>query len=474
MKGSDLTNADIYALHRSLCDSSFYYFLQTFWDVIIQEDPVWNWHIPYLCDELQRVGQRIIDRKPKEYDLIINVPPGSSKSTIATVAFPVWLWTKDPTLRVITGSYSGTLGMAHAMLSRDIIRSDRFRAMYPGIEMKVDKDNKSYYGNTEGGERVSTSVGGSITGIHAHCIIVDDPLNPTQASSEAERTTANYWMDTTLATRKVDKKITPTIVIMQRLHEKDVTGHWLSKKGKSVRHICLPGKLDDNVNPPELRERYVDGLLDPVRLDIDTLSELHSDLGDYAYAGQIQQRPAPSDGGYIKRDYFGYGERIPEDMIWNFTIDPAYTSKEENDPSALMAYAVDEFGNTVIRNVESVRLEFPELLKYIQKFVNDNGYTNKSRIYVEPKASGKSIVQTLKRETGLNVMESKPPDRDKVARVQDVLPAIEAGRVHLIRGRWNEAFINQCVMFPNASHDDEVDCLVMALQQKNVSSFFTM
>jgi predicted phage terminase large subunit-like protein len=118
-----------------------------------------------------------------------------------------------------------------------------------------------------------------------------------------------------------------------------------------------------------------------------------------------------------------------------------------------------------ITEVQEVRLEFPELVKHIKLFVNKNGYTSQSKIFVEPKASGKSIVQTLIRETGLNIKEDKPPTKDKVARVQDISATIETGRVSLLKGHWNENFLLQCQSFPAAKHDDMVDCLVMALNR---------
>jgi len=202
----------------------------------------------YLCNELQKVAQLVIDRKPKDYDVIINIPPGTSKSTIVTVMLPAWCWIKDPSIRSLTASYSSSLSTDHAVKSRDIIKSDKFTQYFPYIEIKKDQDNKTHYKNTEGGERYATSVTGSITGFHAHLLIVDDPLNPKEASSEVERERANNFMDVTLSTRKVSKSVTPTILVMQRLHEADCTGNWLDKKGKDLKHICLPGELSNDVS----------------------------------------------------------------------------------------------------------------------------------------------------------------------------------------------------------------------------------
>ena len=140
------------------------------------------------------------------------------------------------------------------------------------------------------------------------------------------------------------------------------------------------------------------------------------------------------------------------------------TASEKNDPSALLAYVFADNTWQII-SVQNVRLEFPDLVKHIVKFVEKNGYSSQSKIFVEPKASGKSIVQTLMRETGLNVREDKPPTKDKVARVQDISPTLETGRVTLLKGAWNEEFLMQCQQFPAARHDDMVDCLVMTVNQ---------
>ena len=165
----------------------------------------------------------------------------------------------------------------------------------------------------------------------------------------------------------------------------------------------------------------------------------------------------------IKKTWFKI-DNDKKDGVVNFIIDPAYTASEKNDPSALLAYVFAD--NTwQITEVQNVRLEFPDLIKHIIKFVEKNGYGSQSRIFVEPKASGKSIVQTLIRETSLNIREDKPPTKDKMARVQDISPTLETGRVSLLKGAWNDEFLMQCQQFPAARHDDMVDCLVMALNQ---------
>lgn len=292
----------------------------------------------------------------------------------------------------------------------------------------------------------------------------DDPLNPQQATSPVERATANEFLSTTLSSRKIDKEMTPMVLIMQRLHEDDPTGHLLGKQGKDIKHISLPAEDKDNVKPKELRERYVDGLLDPVRLNRAALNAALVDLGSYAYAGQFDQDPAPRDGGLIRKDWFAIIEWQPvfNNLVWKFVVDSAYTKDESNDPSAMLAYAQHN-GDYIIRAAEAVHLEFPELMRAIPTFAFQNGYTRRSIIEIEPKASGKSLVQTIRKETRLNVKEGVPPAKDKISRVNDTSPVMEAGRVKLIRGAWNEAYLQQLSTFPNAKFDDLVDVTTLMI-----------
>ena len=446
-----------------LCKRSFFRFVQEFWEVIIPETPVWNWHIGYLCDELQYLNSFVMKREPKPYDLVINIPPGSTKSTIATQMYNAWVWTIDPTQRFIASSYAHSLSLSHAIKTRDIVTSDKYIALFPEITLKEDQRGKSDFRNDKGGQRFTTSTGGTVTGMHAHQIIVDDPINPQQASSEAERISANSFVTSTLSSRKIDKAITPTILIMQRLHEEDPTGVMLAKaKTKRIKHICLPAEDRGNVRPEELAARYVNKLLDPVRLNRAVLDEASIDLGSYGYAGQYDQNPAPAEGGIFKKHWFPIIDWLPEysNIKWDFVADTAYTDDEKNDPSGYLAYAKHN-NDFLIRYAQTEYLEFPELCKALPTFVYANGYTRRSLVEVEPKASGKSLTQTLKRESKLNIKDGKAPAKDKVARANDSAPTIESGRVKLIRGPWNKEFLEQVCTFPNAAHNEYVDCLTM-------------
>jgi predicted phage terminase large subunit-like protein len=262
---------------------------------------------------------------------------------------------------------------------------------------------------------------------------------------------------------------------MQRLHDEDTTGHELKKKKKNIRHICLPGRLTDDVKPAELRERYVNGLLDPNRLSYDTLDKMLTELGSYGFAGQILQTPIKEGGNMVKKDWFGtysmskLKEEVAEEkrtLVWHTTMDGAYTEQEKNDPSALLCYA--EWKNSIyIRDVAAVRMEMPELIRFIPEFVKRNDYSPKlSKIYIEPKANGLSVAQVLKKETKLNVILDTPPKDDKVVRLQACIPFIESGRVFILKeAGFLVPFLNEVCLFPSADHDDQVDVLTMAVRR---------
>ena len=464
------------AAQKALCKKSFFYFLKTFWSVIVTEQPVFNWHMKYICDELQKEAYRIKDRLPATDEIIIiNVPPGSSKSTIVSQMFPVYCWVIDPSIKIMSGSNKSELAIRDSLASRDIIRDQKFKQMFPEIEIKADEDGKGKYKNTNNGQRMTTSVGSTPIGEHAHIIIWDDPLNPKEDPSESIIQSANESVKYSFNTRKLGKTAV-SILVMQRLNENDPAGFLLANKDLRIKHICLPATVSDQVKPAELKDEYVNGILDPVRLDHADLKQKRSGLGSYSFAGQYDQRPSPAGGGIIKKNWFrdfdlmnliNRAREKREQLVWNFTVDGAYTSDTSNDQSAILCYCIFE-NNMYIRDALAVWEELPDFKQTLYSFCNRNGYTSSSSIYVEPKASGLPLVQTLKRETSLNMIIDKAPTSDKVSRARSCAPYMESGRVYLLQnGSFVESFMHQLTTFPNGKLKDKVDCLVMAIQRVN-------
>ena len=465
LKGLNLTK-----IQSELYKKSFYDFsLDAFKTLHNGQELIPNWHIKLLCDRLQVEAERIVNGGERGKHLLINVPPRTLKSELVNVFFSVYCWILKDSIQFISSSYSASLSIVLSTQSRRLIESDWFIEHFPDIKLSKDENTKSRFTTTNGGLRYSTSTGGTVTGMGGDVIVIDDPQNPQLARSEVERENANRFFNETLRSRlnNPDKGI--FIVIMQRLHENDMTGMLLEKEPHNWEHICLPAEISDNVKPIELQELYVDGLLFPQRLSKSVLDGFRIGLGSYGYSGQYSQLPSPSEGGIFKGAWFNTIKELPnnlklDQLKWDFYLDTAYTNKQENDATAMLCAAF--YNNELyIREVRAVRMEFPELIKEIQNFTIVNGYSNRSRIYVEPKASGKSIVQMLKRSTGLNIMEDKPPTQDKISRASSISAFVESGRVSMLDGRYIDNFLNELKAFPNGSHDDMVDVLIMAIDR---------
>lgn len=265
-----------YSARAELCRRQLFRFVKEFWGEIIFDEPVWNWHVPYLCGVLEEATETVIKNEKKLYDLVINICPGTTKSTLVSIMLPCWLWTIRPDLVILLNTISKNNATKFAMKRRDILTSDKFKAMFPDIELRSDAQAMYAIKNTHGGEMTQYTTKGKITGDHGHIRIDDDPMSYVDAISEqeAERCIEGYKA---YSTRNKDASKTVYIQVMQRLSTRDTTQHVLNTLTK-IRHIVLPAMLNDKVNPPELAEKYTDGFLDPVRLNLEALSDMKKGL----------------------------------------------------------------------------------------------------------------------------------------------------------------------------------------------------
>jgi len=452
-------------LKGTLLKSSFYEFFLEFWEEVSPTPLSNNWHIKYLCDVFQRVGEAVINRKPTN-NLTVNIAPSSSKSTIISQLFPCWLWANDPSLSIISASYSMDLSLFHSQQSRDVINCAKYKRLFPHVVLKRDNDSKGQYSTTKKGMRLAVSVGSKSTGFHGDVLLLDDPQNVEMCLSDTKRKNSNEWITKTLSSRKRTENA-PMCLVSQRLHPKDATNYFLSKYPDS-KVISLPAyytaENQTPVFPVILKEKYKQsgGLLDAKRRPFKVLETKKREVGTNVFQTQYLQLPTNPAAAILKKKWFGYYDPLQVldgTQIFNYYLDTAYTDNKKNDPSAILS-GFKKNNNYYLTGCAVKWLEFPELVKFIKVWVDQNGYTRQSKIYVEPKASGKSIVQQLKNETGLNIKEDKAPKESKLIRVHGISPIVETGRVYLPTGaNWVEDFLNEIEAFPNGAHDDRVDCL---------------
>jgi predicted phage terminase large subunit-like protein len=420
-----------------------------------------NWHIGLVCEYLEACYYGEIK------NLIINMPPRYMKSNLVTVCFPTWVWLKAPEKRFIVASYAGSLAVKHSLDRRALIKSPWYqRAWVSRYTMSVDQDAKTKFTNDKRGHMIATSVGGSATGEGADFIVIDDPLDPKMAASDLERDNVNEWHDQTISTRKDDKKTSVEIVVMQRLHEKDLSGYLLGKSNK-WEHLCLPAEAPEKIMiefPLSGRsfERKEGDILWPEREGPEELAERKEELGSSGYQGQYQQDPQISKEGFFHFEWWktydplmGYA-RQQRGMF----IDCAEVPGVSNDFNVFAVWDETKTDYRIV-SVTEEQLEFPGLEQMTKDLY---AHYKPDFILIEFKSAGIQLYQNLKAETNLPVLKYKTGVKSKVVRASGAQPTVEAGRVALPdNAPWVAKFKTQHKKFPNVDHDDMVDTTSMAI-----------
>ena len=442
-----------------------------------------NWHIDVICEHLEAVTSGEIK------NLLINVPPGTMKSILVSVLWPAWEWAHNPALRYFTVSYSEDLTLRDNLRVRDLIESDWYQRLFPVVS--VLRGGKEKYELTGGGWRIATSIGGRGTGEHPDRKIVDDPHNVKQSESDAERTSALSYFDRTLSSRGASRGAA-TVVIMQRLHERDLSGHIMSQSDYSADwvHLCLPMLYEGNRSKTPLKftdPRKIDGeLLWPSLYPQKVVDTLSIRLGAYGAAGQLQQRPSPAGGGIIKTEHFNLwpsDRKLPDFSFVLQSYDTAYTEKTTNDPTACTVWGVFTHRKqqcVLLLDAWTDHLAYPELRNKViadwrAKYggiVGDDHHPARraDAVLIEEKGSGQSLIQDLRR-ANIPVLSYNPGRADKTARAHQIAPLLDVGTVYVLESKrdagkpitWARPLITQCEQFPNGEHDDAVDTLTQAL-----------
>ncbi len=395
--------------------------------------------------------------------LIINIPPRYGKTELAVKCFIAWCLAKNPQSKFIHLSYSDNLALDNSSQTKEYIESDAFQSLWQ-MQLKKDAQSKSKWFNENGGGVYATASGGAITGFGAGvtdskefsgAIIIDDPLKPDDAFSEVKRNAVNERYNNTIRSRVNDRE-TPVIVIMQRLHEDDMSGFLLSGgSGEVWEHLCLPAL--NEYNEPLWSDKH----------SFDELEQIRQ-ANRYNFAGQYMQQPAPDEGGEWRKDWFKIVDKseVPLNFLkWELIIDGAYTKDTKNDPSGFQIGAKWDNNYVILSSVDKY-LELPDLLRFIPNYI-DSSDVKISLTLVEPKASGKSIAQMIYTQTRLNISEIKTDfvNSSKIENARACSPYIESGRVILVKGNWNEAFLNQVGTFPNAKHDEHIDLTCYGIER---------
>ena len=444
--------------------TDFYSFVQAAFPIVSPGDSfACNWHLEGITYALTRVLSGEIKR------LIITVPPRSLKSICASVAFPAYILGQDPTRRIICVSYSEGLARKHANDSRALMRSGLYARLFPRTRISPDKDTELETMTTDRGFRLATSVGGTLTGRGGNLVIIDDPLKPQEAQSEAARDSLRQWFTNTLLSRLDNKASDAIIIVMQRLHVDDLVGQLLETGG--WEHLDLPAIAERDeaiaLGPGRVHLRRMGDLLHPEREPQQILDDIKRDMGSFEFSAQYQQRPIPAGGNLVKWPWFKTHEHAPSPVPSDRIIvswDTAMTARQLSDYSACVILLVRD-GTAFVLDVIRERLEYPELRrKVIQVHRRWGHMIGNYALLIENKGSGMSLIQDLKRESIHAI--AVDPEGDKVMRMNEQTARIEAGAVSLpSRAPWLDEFKRELMAFPNGRYDDQVDALSQGLKR---------
>ena len=414
-------------------------------------------------------------RRGETKRLIINVPPRSLKSHCASVAFPAWLLGHDSSAQIIVASYAQELANKLSSDCRTLSASSFYQELF-STRLSPQRQALQEFTTTKNGFRMATSVGGVLTGRGADFIIVDDPLKPDEALSDSQRKAVNDWFDHSLYSRLNNKKDGCIILIMQRLHEDDLIGHVMGVEPWKVIRFPAIAEEDEThmIRTPygtQQFERRAAEALHPAREPLEILNHLREALGEYNFAAQYQQSPAPLGGGLVKAEWFKTytAADVPEkfEMILQ-SWDTANKPTELSNYSVCTSWGVKE-KHLYLLQVIRKRLGYPELKRAVREQAEVFG---PQTILIEDRASGTQLIQELVGE-GMHAIKSYEPAMDKIMRMHSVTSTIENGFVHLPdKACWLAEYIHELIIFPKAKNDDQADSTSQALDWfKNNSAY---
>lgn len=413
-----------------------------------------NWHLDAIEHQLHRLAEGDVRQ------LIVTLPPRHLKSILISTAWPAWTLGRYPQTRFTCASYAYDLAEKHARDCLKIIDSDWYRMAFPNL--RLTKRAVLDFETHAGGGRLSTSVGGVLTGRGGDWIIIDDPMKADDALSEVMREGVKEWFSSTLRQRADDDQ-TRYLLVMQRLHEDDLAGYLLRKGGWKELRLAAIAREDELI--PLTRGRFHqrrEGCpIMPKRQSRAYLLQRQAEE-PYVYAAQYDQDPIGRIGAFVKPEWFGTYDEPPTSGVVVQSWDTAAKTTVRSDWSVGIT-AIFYMGRFYITDVFRKRVEFGELLATARRSCINSGV---SRLLIEEASSGLQLIQQLRDEplTGMPFPIAVRPTSDKIVRFEAQASRIEAGQVALPRSApWLADFVAEVTCFPGARHDDQADALAQML-----------
>jgi len=494
-------NEAVFEIDKADAEESLVEFVRQAWHVIEPGQPyVHGWHVDFIAKHLEAITDETVIDDEYYNRLLINIPPGTMKSLLTNVFWPAWEWgpRNMPHLRYICAAHKvENLSARDSRRMRQLVTSDWYQKRWGDrVSLSRDQNEKMNFTNNASGFRIATAIT-SLTGLRGDRVIIDDPHSVDSAMSDTQRQSEIDTFLEAIPTRLNDPIKSAIIVIMQRLHEEDVSGVILDKQ-LGYDHIMLPMRYDPmRAMPTKLGyedPRQEEGeLLFPARFPKEVVDRDEAVMGPYATAGQFQQEPQPRGGGVIKREWWQLWEHEafpPLDYVIA-SLDTAYTAKQENDPSALTIWGIfsqdvtaqatkmqSADGNVyhiersyVVQHPKAIMLHAwqgrYELHELIERVLRSAKQFKIDKLLIENKAAGISVSQEIRRiysnaDFAVQLMDTG--NQDKLARLYSVQHLFSEGLIFAPDRGWADMVIDQCTVFPKGKHDDLVDTVSQAMR----------
>jgi len=420
-----------------------------------------NWHIEVLTAKLEQVRRGSCKR------LIINVPPRHLKSHATSVAFPAWVLGHEPTKQILSVTYAQDLSDNLARGTRTLMTSRFYEALFD-TRLSKGREAVSDYETIDGGYRLSTSIGGVLTGRGADIIIIDDPLKADDALSKSRRRSVNEWYDNTLRSRLNSQEKGALIIVMQRLHAGDLVAHVQEHETWDVLSFPATAERDETYNflTPYGRKqihRRAGEILQPALLSPATLESQRRAMTDYNFTAQYQQNPQPPSGIIVKREWLKFYSPSEKPERFDQIVqswDTANKNTELANFSVCTTWGIKD-QHLFLLDVYRHKLDFPDLKRAVKELA---ALHRPTIVLIEDKASGTSLIQELRADNFSPAQAAPDVDGDKVMRLRAQTAKIEGGFVLFPKdAHWLDDYLRELVSFPNSKNDDQVDSTVFAL-----------
>jgi predicted phage terminase large subunit-like protein len=417
-----------------------------------------NWH-------QEAISELLVQSQGKQTHFFINAPPRSLKSFQVSVAWVAFKLGHDPTHKFICASYSRDLANNLGAQCRKLMQTDLYYRLFKTRLQKITEDELV---TTEGGCRLSTSVGSTLTGLGGDTLIVDDPLNASDAYSETQRKTQNTWFTDTLSSRPNDKRTAAIFVVCQRLHQEDLTGMLIEKGWNGLVFPAIAPR-DTLIEVGRFKHLWKEGEPLQPRESLALLADLKRQLSQAAFAAQYMQDPVPEAGNLLKRDWLKWYEippsRQPGDQVV-LSIDTAIKLKATSDYSVCLAFLVRNKNEYYLIDVWRRKVDFPQLCAETTTLAAKH---SPNAILIEEQANGSPLIDQCRRN-GLTGIIGRRAVVDKKTRMNGETAKLEAGSLILPKSApWLDEFMMEFLAFPGGKHDDQIDALSQFLHWRTTA-----